>query len=62
MDAPPEPIEAAIELTDDNSCFGEADAVVVLPDSTLAGGTGGLVVTAVNPQGATINAFRRTDL
>ena len=57
VDAPPA-IEAAIELTDDNSCFGEADAVVVLPDSTLIGGTGGLIVTAVNPQGATINAVQ----
>ena len=61
VEAPPA-IEAAIELTDDNSCFGEADAVVVLPDSTLLGGTGGLVVTAVNPQGATINPVQANGL
>ena len=47
----PPAIEAGIALTDDNSCFGEADAVVELPDSTLFGGTGNLVVTATNPAG-----------
>ena len=48
--APPA-IEAAITLTDDNSCFGEADAIIVLPDSTLFGGTGALNVTAQGPSG-----------
>lgn len=52
--APPE-IEAAFEIADDNSCFGEADALIVLPDSTLTGGTGSLLPVAQDPQGSTIN-------
>lgn len=51
----PEPIEAAFAIADNNSCFGEADATIVLPDSTLTGGTGGLLLTAQDPQGATLN-------
>ena len=50
----PPAIEAAITLADDNSCYGEADATVVLPDSTLLGGTGNLTVSAVNPNGQNI--------
>ena len=51
----PPAIEAAITLTDDNSCFGEADAVIVLPDSTLMGGTGNLTVTALSPSGGSVS-------
>ena len=51
----PDPIEAAFELADNNSCFGEADALIVLPDSTLVGGTGALLPMAEDPQGSTLN-------
>ncbi|MGB1100496.1 MAG: T9SS type B sorting domain-containing protein, partial [Flavobacteriales bacterium] len=51
----PAPIDAAFEIADDNSCFGEADALIVLPDSTLTGGTGSLLPVAQDPQGSTIN-------
>ena len=51
----PAPIEAAFELVDNNSCFGEADALIVLPDSTLVGGTGALLPLAEDPQGSTLN-------
>ena len=51
----PAPIEAAFDLADNNSCFGEADALIVLPDSTLTGGTGSLLPVAQDPQGSTIN-------
>ena len=53
----PPAIQASIALTDDNSCFGEADAVIVLPDSTLFGGTGGLNVTAQGPSGTLAPTF-----
>ncbi len=51
----PPPIEATITLTDDNECYGEADAVIVMPDSMLMGGTGNLLVSAQNPLGNTVN-------
>ena len=51
----PAPIEAAFDIADNNSCFGEADALIVLPDSTLIGGTGSLLPVAQDPQGSTIN-------
>ena len=51
----PAPIEAAFAIADNNSCFGEADALIVLPDSTLTGGTGSLLPVAQDPQGSTIN-------
>ena len=51
----PDPIEAAFEIADNNSCFGEADALIVLPDSTLGGGTGALLPLAEDPQGSTVN-------
>ncbi len=51
----PAPLEAALEIADNNSCFGEADALIVLPDSTLVGGTGSLLPVAQDPQGSTIN-------
>ena len=51
----PEPIDAAFDIADNNSCFGEADALIVLPDSTLNGGTGSLLPVAQDPQGSTIN-------
>lgn len=51
----PAPIEAAFDIADNNSCFGEADALIVLPDSTLTGGTGSLLPVAQDPQGSTIN-------
>ena len=51
----PDAIEAAFEIADDNSCFGEADALIVLPDSTMTGGTGSLLPVAQDPQGSTIN-------
>ena len=51
----PAPIEAAFDIADNNSCFGEADALIVLPDSTLNGGTGSLLPVAQDPQGSTIN-------
>ena len=51
----PAPIEAAFAIADNNSCFGEADALIVLPDSTLNGGTGSLLPVAQDPQGSTIN-------
>lgn len=53
----PPAIQASIALTDDNSCFGEADAVIVLPDSTLFGGTGALNVTAQGPSGTLAPTF-----
>ena len=51
----PDPIAAQFAVADNNTCFGEADAMIVLPDSTLFGGTGVLMLTAETPQGATIN-------
>ena len=51
----PDPIAAQFAVADNNTCFGEADAMIVLPDSTLFGGTGDLLLTAETPQGATIN-------
>ena len=51
----PDPITAQFAVADNNTCFGEADAMIVLPDSTLFGGTGDLLLTAETPQGATIN-------
>ena len=51
----PDPIEAAFDIADNNSCFGEADALIVLPDSTLVGGTGALLALAEDPQGSTLN-------
>jgi len=47
----PPAIEATISLVDDNACFGEADAVVELPDSMLFGGTGALTVGVMSPMG-----------
>jgi gliding motility-associated-like protein len=51
--APP-PIQAQISLVDDNACFGEADALVELPDSLVSGGTGALSVTALSPAGTPV--------
>ena len=51
----PAPLETNYMIEDDNSCFGEADAVIVLPDSLVTGGTGGLLFSAQDPQGSTLN-------
>jgi len=50
----PDPIEAAFEIADNNACFGEADALIVMPDSLMTGGTGNLLPVAENPLGSTI--------
>ena len=47
----PEPIEAMPSIGNQNSCFGEADASIVIPDSLLVGGTGDLTVTVLSPVG-----------
>ena len=47
----PEPIEAMPSIGNQNSCFGEADASIVIPDSLLVGGTGDLSVTVLSPVG-----------
>ena len=47
----PEPIEAMPSIGNQNACFGEADASIVIPDSLLVGGTGGLSVTVLSPVG-----------
>ena len=52
----PEPIEASVALIDDNACFGEASALIELPDSTLGGGTGILNIEAFDPAGNAIAA------
>ena len=51
----PDPIEAAFEIVDNNACFGEADALIEMPDSTMIGGTGNLLPVAEDPQGSTLN-------
>ena len=53
----PLPIEASITLAEDNECYGEGngEALIVLPDSTLTGGTGNLLVTATGPLGNVVN-------
>lgn len=51
----PAPIQATFSIADNNSCFGEADALIVLPDSLLTGGTGNLLPVAEDPLGSTIN-------
>jgi hypothetical protein len=38
----PDPIEAMPSIGDQNSCFGEADASIVIPDSLLRGRHGWL--------------------
>ncbi len=47
----PDPIEAMPSIGNQNSCFGEADASIVIPDSLLVGGTGDLNVTVLSPAG-----------
>ena len=47
----PDSIVALISLVDDNACFGEASAVIELPDSSFYGGTGDLTVEAKDPLG-----------
>ena len=47
----PDPIEAMPSIGDQNSCFGEADASIVIPNSSLVGGTGDLNVTVLSPAG-----------
>ena len=47
----PDSIVALIALVDDNACFGEASAVIELPDSSFYGGTGDLTVEAKDPLG-----------
>ena len=50
----PDPIEAMPSIGNDNSCFGEADASIVIPDTLLVGGTGGLNVSVLSPSGEPI--------
>ena len=47
----PDSIVALISLVDDNACFGEASALIELPDSSFYGGTGDLTVEAKDPLG-----------
>ena len=47
----PDPIEAMPSIGNQNSCFGEADASIVIPNSLLVGGTGDLSVTVLSPCG-----------
>ena len=51
--APPQ-IEANIHLVDDNSCFGEADARIEIPDSMLVGGTGALQISVQGPNNQSV--------
>ncbi|MGB1348359.1 MAG: gliding motility-associated C-terminal domain-containing protein [Flavobacteriales bacterium] len=57
----PEPIEAMPSIGNQNSCFGEADASIVIPDSLLVGGTGDLSVTVLSPVGNPMGGGTFTD-
>ena len=57
----PDPIEAMPSIGDQNSCFGEADASIVIPNSSLVGGTGNLNVTVLSPAGNPMGGGTFTD-
>ena len=57
----PDPIEAMPSIGNQNSCFGEADASIVIPDSLLVGGTGDLNVTVSSPAGNPMGGGTFTD-
>lgn len=57
----PDPIEAMPSIGNQNSCFGEADASIVIPESLLVGGTGDLNVTVLSPAGNPMGGGTFTD-
>ena len=59
--ATPPAILMAVELVDDNECFGEGDALVVIPDGGLSGGSGDLAPLAVGPAGDVLSPVSTTD-
>ena len=50
----PDPILADFELVSDNDCFGEGDATVCLLAPGASGGSGGLLISVLDPVGSDV--------